>query len=95
MTTDPLYNKLQFSGFCVTFYNHESRIIEHQNFPTVESVLARKFTLAEFPSAEDFAEDLFNVYGDCVGKVTDNAGNVLFDNMDEMNDLYESMNNYP
>lgn len=87
--------KLAFNGFHVTYYDHEERIVRTQSFPTVDTVLARKFTLDEFPSAEDFAEDLFNVFGDVVGMVKDNNEVVLLDNMEGMNDFYERFGNWP
>lgn len=90
--TDPVYDKLAFNGFHVTFWNHESRIIQEQHFPTAAKVHARGFE--EIPSAESFAEDLFDVYGDCVGKIVDNSGTVLYDNMQEMRDLEEEMSRW-
>jgi len=90
-----LQNKLAFNRFHVTFYNHESRVIEKQSFPTVEKVLARKFTLEEFPDAKTFAENLFDVFGDVVGMIKDNRDNVLYNNMEEMQDIYDCVGNWP
>ena len=81
--------KLSFNGYHVTFFNHEGRTINEQNFPTYESVVERGFTKdgSAFPDARTFAEDLFNVYGDFVGMIKDNAGYILLDKMQEMLDL--------
>ena len=94
--TDPLYDKLSFNGFHVTYWNHETRCVEEQHFPTYDSVMDRGWRKSgePFPSAETFAEDLFNVYGDHVGKIVDNAGNVLLDDMAEMQVLEEEMHRY-
>jgi hypothetical protein len=88
--------KLTFNGFHVTYWNHETRMVEEQHFPTYDSVMDRGWRKAgePFPSAETFAEDLFNVYGDHVGKVVDNAGNVLLDRMSEMQALEEEPHHY-
>lgn len=85
-----VYNKLQFNGFHVMFYNHESRELENQHFPTADHVLARGFDDG-FPSVQEFVDDLFDVFGDCVGKVLDNNDVVLYDNWAEMYELYQSM----
>lgn len=84
------YNAVKFNGFHVTFYNHETRRIEQKDFPTVQSVTDRGFDDG-FPDARGFADDLFDVFGDTVGQVTDNDGKVLYDNMAEMQDVLESM----
>ena len=85
--TNPLYDKLSFNGFNVTVWNHETRCVEEKQFPTYDSVIARGFTKDgdAFPDAETFAEGLFNVYGDQVGMIKDNLGNVLLDDMVQMN----------
>lgn len=95
--SNELFNKLAFNGFHVTYYNHESRVVEKKIFPTYDSVMDRGWRESgePFPTAQIFAEDLFDVFGDVVGEVKDNAGNVLYDNMLEMNEAYESISNWP
>lgn len=83
--TDPLYDKLAFNGFHVVYWNHETRRIEYKEFPTYQSVMDRKFE--EIPSAEVFATDLFDVFGDCVGSITDNRGVILYNNLAEMRQI--------
>ena len=85
--SEPILAKLAFNGYNVTYHNHESRNIEEDKYPTVQSVLNRKFSPEEFPSAEDFAEDLYRVFGDTVGVITDNDGVVLYENMKEMKEM--------
>lgn len=87
------YNAVKFNGFHVIFYNHETRRIEQQDFPTVKSVTDRGFEDG-FPEAKEFAADLFDVFGDTVGSVKDNDGAVLYDNMKEMQSIFESMTDW-
>jgi hypothetical protein len=91
-----LYDKLSFNGYHVTVWNHETRTVEEHKFPTYDSVMDRGWRTSgdPFPSAETFAEDLFDVYGDCVGKIVDNVGNVLYDKMSEMRELEDEMSRY-
>lgn len=88
---DAVYSKLAFNGYQVTYWNHETRCIEEKSYPAYESVMDRGWgkNNEPFPSPEEFAEDLFNVYGDCVGKILDNAGHVLYDKMQEMFDMQD------
>jgi hypothetical protein len=71
---------MEFNGFHVFFLNHETTQEEEQRFPTVDSVLERGFALDQFPSSDEFATDLFEIYGDIVKHVLDNNGNMLWDN---------------
>lgn len=88
--------KLAFNGYIVTWWSHETRLVETTEYPTVASVMAMGWGQKNepFPDVESFAEDLYNVYGDCVGLVKDNAGNVLLDNQVEMNDLNAEMSRW-
>jgi len=79
-----MLNKLSFNGFHGKVWDHELRFVEDFSFPTPESIEARGFTDG-FPNVYDFVDSLYDGYGDCVGIVKDNAGNVLYDNMSEMN----------
>lgn len=90
---DAVYSKLAFNGYHVTFWNHETHTIEEKIYPTYDSVMARGWGKYNepFPSPEDFAEDLFNVYGDCVGKITDTQGHILYDKMQEMFDTQDAV----
>lgn len=78
-----MLNKLSFNGFHGEYYDHEERFTREFHFPTTESIEARGFTDG-FPNVYDFVDGLYDVYGDCVGIVKDNAGNVLYDNVAEM-----------
>lgn len=71
-----------FNGYHVTFYNHETRQIDSESFASVEEVMERDFEA--FPSASKLADDLYHVFADVVGRITDNDGNVLYDNMKAM-----------
>lgn len=88
--------KLAFNGYHVTWWSHETRNVQTNDYPTVISVMSMGWAQNNepFPDAKTFAEDLYNVFGDCVGMVKDNAGNVLLDNMMEMNDLNAEMSRY-
>lgn len=88
--------KLAFNGYHVTYWNHETRRVEKQSFATTKEVMNRGWEKhgEPFPSPEVFAEDLFNVFGDCVGEIVDNAGVVLLNNLVEMNDLNTEMSRY-
>lgn len=83
--SDALIAKLAFNGYHVTFFNHEGRFIDENHYPTSESILSRGFEADEFPTAEEFVEEMYRIYGDTVGMITDNMGVVLYDNMLEMN----------
>jgi hypothetical protein len=87
--TDQIYNKLAFNGYHVVYWNHETRLCESQSFPTYASVMERGWGTGQkcFPTPEEFAEALFDVYGDCVGGISDNNQNVLYDNMETMFEL--------
>jgi len=79
-----MMNKLSFNGFHGQVWDHEQRFVEEFSYPTIESIEARGFTDG-FPNVYDFVDGLYDIYGDCVGIVKDNEGNILYDNMDEMN----------
>lgn len=82
--SNPILNKLAFNGFHVTVWDHETREIRVDAFPTMESVRKRGFQDAEFPDAEDFAEGLYNVFGDRVGQIKDNDGRTIYDDWEAM-----------
>lgn len=42
------------------------------------------FEAYEFPSVEDLVEDLYRFYGDTVGRVVDNDGHELYNDMAAM-----------
>lgn len=92
--SDPVYNRLVFNGFMVVYFDHERRSIEADHFPTADSVKARGFTDG-FPDAREFADDLYNVFGDVVGSITDNDGVVLLDDMEQMREAHHIMDNWP
>lgn len=66
-----------FAGYVVTHWNHEIRAIAIDRYETVEQVLDRGFDT--LPDPEELADDLYEVYGDAVGLITDLAGTVLLD----------------
>lgn len=76
---------MSFNGYIVTFFNHETQDTETEKFLTKESVMERGFE--EFPDAETFAENLFQIYGDYVKEVVDNDGSVLFENEEQYNEV--------
>ena len=76
MPSDPLYEKLRFNGFRVAYHSHKSLCIEHADYETPADLKRAGFT--EFPSLEEFIENMFTVYGDTVGLVTDKNGKTLF-----------------
>lgn len=71
-----------FNGFIVEFWNHETRFMEANFYNTIDDVMSKGFE--EFPTVEDFIDDLYEIYGDMVGRVTDNNGTVIYDNYNEM-----------
>ena len=90
---ESIYNKVRFNGFHVTYFNHERNVIDQQSFPDAKDVEARGFTDG-FPDARSFAEDLYNVFGDEVGLVVDNAGAILYDKRADMHRTYDELNNW-
>jgi hypothetical protein len=84
----PVHNSTEFDGFVVEFWDNKTRRIETESFPTRESVLARGFCSEgeEFPDAETFAEDLYEIFGHRVGTVKDNQGRLLLNRREEMLD---------
>lgn len=75
---------VDFNGYHVTFWDHETRDIEEHHFPNGIDILKRGFTEDGFPDAETFAEDLYEIFGDRVGTIKDNDGKVLLDRHTEM-----------
>jgi hypothetical protein len=71
-----------FSGYVVTYWNHEMRKVQTDRYETVAQVLDRGFE--ELPDAEELADDLYEVFGDAVGLVTDLEGAVLLDRQSRM-----------
>ena len=92
--SDPVYNRLVFNGFMVVYFDHERCSIEADHYPTADTVRAKGFKDG-FPDAQEFADDLYNVFGDVVGSITDNDGVVLLNNMDEMHDTHRTVVTWP
>jgi hypothetical protein len=89
--SDPLYNKLAFNGFVVLWWNHNTRTLE-TNRLTQDSLVARGFD--GIPSIKELVQDLYEVYGDVVGKVSSFDNVVLYDNMVEMLAIEKEMSIY-
>jgi len=85
---------LDFNGWHVTFYNHEQRSIDLFDYFTVEEVRARGWQYNQFPTLEEFIDGLFESWGDVVGRVDDNLGNLLYSNMEEIMEVYHDVNDY-
>jgi len=79
---------MAFNGYIVTFYNHEQCIIDTDIYTTEEGVMAVGFE--ELPDAETLVGDAYDIYGDIVGKVTDQDGLVLYDKMAEMQSIADA-----
>jgi hypothetical protein len=88
-----LINKLAFNGFHVTVWDHEQRQITNLSYPDISDITSLGWN-ESFPDAAELAEGLFDVYGDCVGMITDNSGQVLYDNMEAMNNIHAEMSTY-
>lgn len=59
------------------YYSHETREIE---------TITQEF---EGDSYEEIAADYFDIYGDTLGRLTDESGNVVYDNMEQAEEEME------
>jgi hypothetical protein len=82
------FDSCYFNGYVVEYWSHETQMWETMSFRTKQDILNRKFDPEDgFPDPEDFAENLFEVYGDRVKFIKDLDGNILYDNSNEIDRL--------